>query len=405
MMKIKSKAFAGVIVAALGYFVDVYDLLLFNIFRVASLKEFGLNDEEILSEGVNIINMQMMGLLIGGIVWGIIGDKKGRLSVLFGSITIYSIANIINGFLSDVQYYGIIRLIAGFGLAGELGAGITLVSETLDKDSRGIGTTIVACVGVLGAVVAGLIGDFFYWRTAYFIGGAMGIGLLFLRIAVVESGMFHQCAEQNVKRGNLLMLFNSWHRIKLYLSCILAGLPIWFALGILMTFSPEIGRALNLTSPIVAAKSVLYCYIGLTLGDISSGLLSQKLKSRKKPILLFILCAAVSCLAYLHLPYNTAETSYLLIAIVGFFIGYWAVIITTASEQFGTNLRATVTTSIPNFIRGAAVPMTLGFKNLIPSAGSVYSATVVGLVCFTLATIGLLSLHETYGKDLDFIEN
>ena len=297
----KKNIFLIILVASLGYFVDIYDLILFSVVRVKSLKDLGVPDEDMLSVGATIINSQMFGMLIGGILWGILGDKKGRLSVLFGSIITYSLANIANGFATTVDQYTIIRFIAGVGLAGELGAGITLVAETMSKKNRGYGTMIVACVGLLGAVMAALISARYTWQTSYFIGGGMGILLLSLRIGLVESGMFKETTEnENVQRGNFFMLFNNWSRFKKYLCCILIGLPLWYVVGVLITFSPEFGKALNATGVLDAGKGIMYCYIGISIGDVVAGLLSQLLKSRKQVMFIFLILTAVAVGVYLY---------------------------------------------------------------------------------------------------------
>ncbi len=255
-----------IIVAALGYFVDIYDLILFSVVRVASLKSLGVSTDDMLSVGASIINSQMFGMLVGGILWGILGDKKGRLSVLFGSIIVYSLANIANGFVTTVPAYIVIRFIAGVGLAGELGAGITLVTESMSKENRGYGTMIVAGVGLFGAVAAAMIGGHYTWQTSYFIGGGMGLLLLFLRVGLAESGLFKEAKEANIQRGNIWMLFNNGSRFKKYLCCILIGLPLWFVVGVLITFSPEFGKALGATGVINAGKGIMYCYIGIAVG-------------------------------------------------------------------------------------------------------------------------------------------
>ncbi|MEJ7830791.1 MAG: MFS transporter, partial [Segetibacter sp.] len=288
-----------VIVAALGYMVDMYDLFLFSIVRIPSLKSLGIAGDELLSKGVLLLNVQMAGLLLGGIFWGIMGDKKGRLSVLFGSIIIYSSANIANGFVTTIDQYTVLRFIAGVGLAGELGAGITLVAETLPKEIRGYGTTLVATMGVLGAVLAYFITDLFNWRVSYFIGGGLGILLLFLRMKVFESGMFIKIKDEKVQRGNMLMLFNNRNRFLKYCKCILVGVPIWFVVGILITFSPEFGKALGLDEPVEAGKAVMLAFSGQVAGDIVSGLMSQYFKSRKKAILIFLCLSLLFIMAYL----------------------------------------------------------------------------------------------------------
>ncbi|WP_156180708.1 MFS transporter [Rufibacter radiotolerans] len=395
----------AVIVAALGYFVDIYDLVLFSIVRINSLKELGITQPAaLLEQGVRLINMQMIGMLVGGIFWGILGDKRGRISVLFGSIFLYSAANIANGFVTDLEAYAWLRFVAGLGLAGELGAGITLVSEVLPKEKRGYGTTIVASVGISGAILAGVIGEYFHWRTAYFVGGGLGLMLLVLRIGVYESGMFARTQQQAVARGNFLSLFTNTTRFLKYLKCILIGIPIWFVIGVLITFSPEISQALNIPAPISAAKGIAFSYLGLTLGDLASGLLSQKLKSRKKVVTIFLLLLA--CIIALFLLAQGASETYFyaLCVALGFGGGYWAVFVTIAAEQFGTNIRATVTTTVPNFVRGAVVILTLSFKGLQDNLGILETAALLGAVSILIALLSISTLPESFSKDLDYHE-
>lgn len=401
----KSKNIRGIIiVAALGYFVDIYDLILFGIVRVASLKGLGITDDAGLKDtGLLLLNMQMAGMLIGGILWGILGDKRGRISVLFGSIILYSVANILNGMVQSIPQYMVLRFIAGIGLAGELGAGITLVSEVMSKESRGYGTTIVATVGILGAVAAALVADFFEWRTAYYVGGALGLALLVLRIGIYESGMFKNLQNENVGRGQFHHLFTDWHRFLKYLRCILIGVPLWFVVGILVTFSDAFAKQFGITG-IAPAKSIMFCYIGLAVGDLSSGYLSQVIKSRKKIILSFIIATNVLIIIYLFFNQFGPLFFYGLCISLGISCGYWAVFVTNASEQFGTNLRATVTTSVPNFVRGAVVPLSLLFQYLSGFTGIVYSAGIVAAIALILAYIAAFKLEETYGKDLDYVE-
>ncbi len=399
----KKNISAIVIVAALGYFVDIYDLILFSIVRISSLKSLGVTGDALLSDGVMLLNMQMAGMLIGGIIWGILGDKRGRISVLFGSIIMYSVANILNGFVMDVQQYAVLRVIAGIGLAGELGAGITLVSEVMSKESRGYGTTIVASVGILGAVVAAFVADIFDWRTAYFVGGGLGLLLLFLRIGVYESGMFKNIKKDEIGRGQFQHLFTNWARFKKYVKCILIGAPLWFVVGVLITFSDAFAKALGVEG-IAPAKSVMFTYIGLAFGDLLSGYLSQYFKSRKKIIFAFILSTNILIVIYLFFNSFGSFYFYSICLLLGVSCGYWAVFVTNASEQFGTNLRATVTTTVPNFVRGAVVPLTLLFQYLKGPTGIIYSAAIVAGIALLLAYISASKLEETYGKDLDYIE-
>jgi MFS transporter, putative metabolite:H+ symporter len=400
----KPRATLAIVVAALGYFVDIYDLLLFSIVRQKSLQGVGVAGPELLSKGVLLINMQMTGMLIGGVLWGILGDKRGRLSVLFGSIALYSIANIANGLVHSVETYAIWRFIAGVGLAGELGAGITLVSEIMPKEARGYGTTIVATIGILGAVVAAQVGKLFDWRVAYFVGGGLGLALLLLRIGVLESGMFEAVKKSTVKRGDFFGLFKTADRVKRYLAIILVGVPIWYAVGILVTFSPELGAAMGMPIKPEAAAAVKYSYMGLAAGDLASGLISQAMQSRKRVLIMFILLTALSVGLYFAIGHQSLTTFYVVCGVLGFATGYWAVFITVASEQFGTNIRATVTTTSPNFVRGSVVPLTLAFQALKGPLGLRGSAIAVGAVSIVIALIAASMLRETYGRDLDYVE-
>jgi MFS family permease len=394
-----------VVVAALGYLVDMYDLFLFSIVRVPSLTDLGLTGSKLLEEGVLMLNMQMAGLLIGGIFWGILGDKKGRLSVLFGSILIYSLANIANGFVQTVPQYAVLRFIAGIGLAGELGAGITLVSEILPRKIRGYGTTMVATLGVFGAILAYFIADIFAWRASYFIGGGLGLVLLVMRVRVFESGIFLKTKSADVQRGNILMLFNNKERFFRYLKCILVGLPIWFVVGVLITFSPELGEAMALNGPVNAGIAVILSFASQAFGNITSGLLSQYTQSRKKIMGLFILMSFFFSLLYLLLPIDSVAVFYLLCAFLGFSNGYWTLFVTVAAELFGTNLRATVATTVPNFVRGAVIPITTLFLYLKTDWGVINSALALALLTTGIALVSLWSLNETFHKDLNYNED
>lgn len=395
----------AIIVAALGYFVDIYDLVLFSIVRVKSLQGIGIvDDNALLEKGVLLINMQMGGMLVGGIFWGVIGDKRGRLSVLFGSILLYSVANILNGFVNSIEAYATLRFIAGIGLAGELGAGITLVSEIMHKQSRGYGTTIVASIGICGAVVAALVGDKFSWRTAYFVGGGLGLALLVLRIGVYESGMFEAVKNKAVERGNFFKLFSTGERARRYIGIVLIGIPIWYVVGILVTFSPEIGKAMGMSVPPNAGRAILFTYVGLAMGDLSSGALSQIIKSRKRAVMSFLGVTTLGIALYFLVAAQSLTVFYGICVAMGFGAGYWAVFVTVASEQFGTNLRATATTSAPNLVRGAVVLLTSGFHALKGRVGVVESAMVVGAFTLIGAFVALRAMEETYGKDLDYLE-
>jgi len=394
----------AITVAALGYFVDIYDLILFSIVRVSSLRSLGVPPDQILSQGVLLLNMQMGGMLVGGLIWGILGDKRGRLSVLFGSIVMYSLANIANGFVQTVPQYAALRFIAGIGLAGELGAGITLVSEIMPSHTRGYGTMIVATVGILGAVVASLVGDAFDWRIAYFIGGGMGIALLVLRIGVVESGMFEGIKRTTAARGDFWSLIKSPKTRWKYVRVVLVGVPIWYVVGILITFSPEFGRAMGMATVPQAGRAVMFCYIGLAIGDFASGAASQLIKSRNRIVGLFLMMTTTFIAMYFAVAHVSLNVFYMVCLLLGIGAGYWAVFVTIASEQFGTNIRATATTTAPNFVRGAVVGLTLLFDGLRPALGIRGSAMLVGVIALTIAFVSLRGLEESYGKDLNYLE-
>ena len=395
-----------VIVAALGYFVDIYDLVLFSIVRVPSLKTLGFSGQQLIDNGVFLLNMQMAGMLLGGIIWGVLGDRKGRLKIMFGSIFLYSIANIANGMVTSLTAYASLRFIAGIGLAGELGAGITLVSEVLHRSIRGYGTMLVASVGVSGAILANIVANAYDWRNAFYIGGALGLVLLIARISVAESGMFRAMEERaGVSRGNMLALFTDRSRFLRYLNSILIGVPIWFVVGILITFSPEFARALGTIGSISAGNAVMYCYLGLVFGDLTSGLLSQALKSRKKVVLLYMLLTIAGIAVYFLQGSRSPGFFYGICLALGFAGGYWAIFVTVAAEQFGTNLRATVATTVPNFVRGMVVPITLLFQFFRRSFGLEAGARAVGAICRAAGFAALASLEETFHKDLDYFED
>lgn len=395
-----------VIVSALGYFVDIYDLVLFSIVRVASLRDLGVAEADLLSVGIRLLNMQMTGMLIGGIVWGILGDKLGRVSVLFGSILMYSLANIANGLISSVDAYAWLRLVAGIGLAGELGAAITLVSESLPKESRGIGTSVVAGVGVSGALLAATIGKHFPWQFAYIAGGSLGLLLLILRVKMLESGMFSQMRDDSdISRGDIRMLFTNLERFGRYMDCILIGIPLWFVIGILVTFSPEICKALGATGVVSAGDGIFWAYTGLVVGDIGSGLVSQWLKSRKATLWIFQIASAALILLFLFSTNMSPNYYYFLCFMLGCAVGYWAIFVTVAAEQFGTNLRATVATTVPNFVRGSVVIITTAFTALQAKVGIVQSALTVGMVCVAIGLFALKRLKESFGKDLNWLES
>ncbi len=409
--KLKSTVTAAVLLAALGYFVDIYDLVLFSVLRVSSLKSLGVDDAELVSTGGLLLNLQLTGMILGGVAWGVLADRRGRLTVLFGSIIIYSLANLGNAFVHDLTWYGVCRLAAGFGLAGELGAGITLVSELLPKEKRGLGTTIVATIGLTGALAAGTIGEALIgwsasdgWRYAYGLGGGVGLLLLALRLGVFESGLFERTKSQDVKHGDVRQLFWPPARAFRFLRIILVGMPIWFAAGVLFVFSPEIGASLGLSPRPTGGSTIVWAYAGITVGDLISGLVSHALQSRKRVLFVFLASLAVTVVLLLSFGGRSLATYYGLMALLGLATGYWVLFVTTAAEQFGTNLRATVTTSAPNFVRGTAIPITFAWMALKPSLGTVPATMTVGLVCIGIALLALWRMDDSFHADLDFVE-
>jgi putative MFS transporter len=408
-----------IIVAALGYFVDIYDLLLFGVERTESLNSIlpiqypGISDAVLKTlngiYGKLLLNWQMFGMLIGGVFWGILGDKKGRLSVLFGSILVYSIANILNGMIESTNAYIVLRFVSGFGLAGELGAGITLVSESMSKEKRGYGTMIVATVGVFGAVVAGFMGDVITnWRYSFYLGGGMGLALLVLRIGVFESGMFDALKkETHIKKGNVLQLFSHLPSLKKYLCIIFVTVPVWYVMGTLVLFSPELSELMGLPEKSISAgKSIMFAYAGITVGDIASGLISQLLKSRKKAFAVFLSLTVIGVILYFLYGGTSVTVFYSIVTFIGFATGFWAVFISTAAELFGTNIRATATTTAPNFVRASTILISL-LLNLVISVLDVdklLATKITGAIIISIGFIALYFLEETFGKDLNYVE-
>ena len=395
-----------VIVGALGFFVDVFDLLLFNIIRKPSLKSLGLDENSIDATGEYMLNIQMIGLVIGGILWGILGDKKGRLSVLFGSILLYSIATIANGFVQDVTTYTWLRFIAGLGLAGELGASITLTSEILPKEKRGIAATIIATTGVLGTITAFYVNDFFNnWRICYFIGGGLGLLLLLMRVSIKESGMYDSLRNKSVQLGNFFKFFNKRDRFLRYIRSILIGLPVWYAIGVLVSFSNKFGKGMGIEN-VDPGRAVLYQYMGLALGDLSAGFLSNIIKSRKKALFVFYSIAICFMVLYFMQHNETAQHMYWICMGLGFGSGISVLYISMSAEQFGTNLRSTATTSIPNFVRGGLVLISFLFQWIRSLNGIdfVTGGWITGIIVMLIALLAVIFTKETFGRDLDFIE-
>lgn len=402
--KLKQVLSLTVVVASLGYFVDMFDLLLFPIVRKPSLTALGITGDAQLAVGMQLMNVQMIGMLLGGIFWGVLGDKKGRLSTLFGSIAVYSVANIANAFVDSVPAYAVWRFIAGLGLAGELGAAVTLVSEVLPRGMRGYGTAVVASVGILGTVAAGLVGSLMSWRWAYATGGILGLGLLVTRVRLRESAIFQQQQHDGISRGNFFSLFTSASRFSRFLRCILIGLPTWYVVGILVAYCDKFGPLIGLRGVADPAVAVPICYTGISIGSLGSGFLSQLWGTRKRVVALFIGGSALGIVLYLAGRGFSLPLYYALIAFLGLTAGYWAVFVTIAAEQFGTNLRSTVATTVPNFVRGSLALITNGYLFFLARIGAIGSAWLIGGICVSLALVSLVGMSETHDRDLNFTE-
>lgn len=465
-MSSRPSTILAVVVAALGYFVDIFDLLLFALVRRQSLMEVLAPQIEEIREALEprlaalahdpraqqlLVDaevdrllrdwggwldnvLQTTGLLVGGLVWGILGDRRGRLAVLFGSILCYSLANLLNGVIADVdasgplgflhsiglgtaiRQYEVLRFVAGFGLAGELGAGVTLVAELVSKEWRGYATTIIATVGILGAVAGYFVTQLTTWRTAFVIGGLMGLALLALRVGVVESGMFRSVQERSVRgRGAFWMLIWPPARAKRYLCVVLLAVPIWFVVGILVKYADVLGGAMGLVGEHkpMPGPSVMWCYIGLAAGDLSSGLLSQFMRSRRRAILLFHALTVIGMIAYFTIAPKDTRLFYAVIALLGFASGYWAVFVTSVAEQFGTNLRATATTTAPNVVRWSAAGSLLLWKcieDVLQGQGRPFeqatwmAAAIGGAIVIVVAIVAASGIRETFGISLDYEE-
>jgi len=410
---VKSPFNLVVLVAAMGYFVDIYDLQLFNVVSKVSLRGIGITDPEVIERYDYLLFLwQMGGMLAGGLLWGILGDLKGRKSILFGSILLYSIANIANAFVVNLDQYVIVRFFAGLGLAGELGAAITLVSEIMHREHRGYGTMLIVTMGALGAVAAGVISNIHLslfglaqWQIAYIVGGVLGLLLLLLRMGTFESGMFDEMkAAKGIQRGNFMILFNRRDRLMKYIACILIGLPVWYCIGILIKFSEKFAVLNQVQGEVHVGTVIIFTYIGLSAGDLVSGLLSQYFRSRKKVVLGYLAATIVLGLVFLYAKGLSSTIFYLLTFLIGCATGYWALFVSIATEQFGTNIRATVASTVPNFVRGAVIPITLSFKSIEATNGAVNSALIVGAVSLGLAIIATLRVDETFSKDLDYYE-
>ncbi|MCX7758806.1 MAG: MFS transporter [bacterium] len=414
-----------IFVAAFGYFVDIFDLSLFGILRIQSLKDLGYDDpariqsflnslgilgdflrgigfNDFMSIGALLLNIQMIGMLVGGLVWGILGDRVGRKFILFSSIFMFSVGNFLNAFVQDAFWYAVLRFFVGMGLAGELGAAVTLISEIVDKEKRGFANALMASFGLLGAVVASLISHIFDWRTMYIIGAVLGFILLFFISNTVESDIFSK-QQKDVSKGNVILLFNRPERLMRYVLVFLLGVPIWFVFSILIIFSPEVAQSIGLKDKIVAANSIMLAYLGVSAGDMFAGILTQKFRSRKKAIIFFYFLSVITVFLYFFVNFNF-YTFYFYNFLLGFASGYWILFLLVGAENFGTNIRSTVVNTLPNFVRGSVFVISSVFIYLKSVIGFVSSAILMTCLFFGLSMLALIFIKETFGRDLDFTE-
>lgn len=393
---------ATVIVTALGYFIDLFDYYVFLVTRQKVLTDFGFSGSQLMETGLYMVNLQFAGLLVGGVIFGVLGDKIGRKQSLLGSILLYSIATLASGMTHNIDVFAALRFIAGIGIAGEVGVGVTMVSETMDKNRRGLGVTAFIGVGLLGVVAAALMSELLHWRTCYIIGGLAGLLLLVTRIWVMEPQMFTDL-NKSVKRGSFRVLFASPDGVRRYVLCILLAVPVFFGVSIIATLSPELSIALGASPPASVSTTMIIAYTMMVIGEIVIGLLSQRLKSRKKVIALFLVLMAITLGVGFHNGALDATGYYILAGVVGFFMGYWVNFIALSAEQFGTNVRSLAANTIPNFTRGTTIAINMAFLAL-KDDGVVYAASIVGFTVIVIALLALWKLPETFGKDLDYTE-
>jgi hypothetical protein len=247
--------------------------------------------------------------------------------------------------------------------------------------------------------------ELFDWRTCYYIGGALGLTLLLLRMQVKESVLFKQVKQAGVKRGDFLMFFNNKERALLYLRCIMIGIPAWYIIGVLVTFSDQFGKEFGIEG-IDPGKAIMYQYMAIAFGDLTAGLLSKLLNSRKKALFVFYGITTLFLGLYFGLRGGgSAQNMYWLCAGLGFGTGFSVIYITMSAEQFGTNLRATAAVTIPNMVRGALPLIIILFKGMRNWTGSyVTGAVLTGALLMLIAVYAAIGIRETYNKELDFVE-
>jgi MFS family permease len=391
-------------VAALGYFVDLYDMLIFSSERVEALGSIGVAKQKMGEVGLMLQNYQMLGLVIGGFLFGILADKFGRLRVLFASILLYSVANIGNAFVTNVPAFAVARLIAGIGLAGELGVALSWISESLKPQQRTIATTIVSAFGLLGGVVAAIMATHFHWQTSYMIGGIMGLVLLAFRVSLNESKLFEQTRQSSAKKGNLFQLLSNKKQLKKFVLCVLSGAPAFVLLSIYVTLAPEFGAAFGITEQISVAHGIMVFLIVFAMSDVACGLLSKIMRKRKTPLLIFACLQILSIGYYLLVPPQTVEAFYFRCMLLGFSAGYWGILITNSLEQFGTNIRATVATSTPSLIRGMTIPASIFFTVVSKQTSLVTAGAIVGFSLVAISIVSILLLDDKFENDLNFME-
>ncbi len=394
----------AIVASSMGFFVDLYDIIIVSVLRRSSLLDLGIAEADLQAKGVLLLNTQMAGMLLGGFLWGMLGDKKGRLSVLFGSIALYSITTFLHAYAPNYEVYLLLRFLAGIGLAGELGAAVTLVSEQMPPKWRGMGPAIIGSFGMLGAVAGAYIGGHYSWQFTYQLGGGMGLVLLLLRLGVMESGLYRNLQGAQVRQGDLWLVLRDRKQLLKYCAIILMGFPGWFVNGVVMTFTPEIAAGMGMQEiPSVSMVFTVF-FLGFTFGDFSCGLVSQWLQSRKKAIFRYLSAFTLLMITYFAIGYRSVQIYYTLFFLMGISVGYTIVLITNGAEMFGTNIRSLVTTSSLNLLRASVIPQATLFNLLTHSMGAAKAAALVGILSVAIAFWAYTQLEETFHKDLNYVD-
>jgi MFS transporter, putative metabolite:H+ symporter len=390
--------FSSLFLIGCGYFIDIFDLVLFSTLRISSFEELKITDPTYWT--VVFFNLQMTGILVGGIFWGKMADIKGRSWSFMGTILVFSIANIINGLTSSLTVYGICRFIAGFGLAGEMGSGIALICEKVPDEKRSLYLGFVSSLGCIGAVLSGWLGDIVYWRYLFIGSGFAGILLTLLRKNLLEPDLFRKTATLNIPRGQWKTLFQSPPDLIRFILLIFLGIPMWYIIGILWSFSTEMTSTIGLNI-FTSGQAILWGYVGVWMGDMLMPFVSQFLKSRIFTIQICLIMMLLGVIYLFQFQPHSLLSFQLTHIFLGFTIGYWAVYATLCGESFGTNIRALTSTSLPSLIRFSSIPMMIIYQ-YGRDENELNIALGMGLTVLCISMITTYFIKDTFQKDIDF---